>query len=480
MASIFFRGLLFLTLLISAYSRVYAESTLPQTMGMTVEGLRFTIASAFLNNLDQSRLNIQGMQVTSPVPGVTGQPRNYFVRYKFSTNQGDANQNKDHLVIVIPGFGGMSEGGLSAYLMELLTRSGFAAASLDSPPSERFLTHSSRFGFPGVQEFDAQDLYEGIQLSKTQLENVRRRPFTKVSVIGTSLGGLNTSQVLLHSLRPTSLLKFHRAISINPPISNVYGLTLIDHLVSNYFRKITGEGKSIGKVESLAQAFYNQLLSKISYEDLEASVTRITNPLVPITQDAAAYLVGFSFSDIVASAIKGTAAHMNLSADQSKSVMFYEVFNGITVGGLNAVRLHSPQNYFVPHAVQPTVQIPNINQEVLRKMRGGEAQSEFLTRSDDIQIESSSIRYNVDTLKNAKNYILITNEDDFLLRTNVTIPKTFEDDDKTWIRANFNGVYTREAGANKARSKIYFEGGHLGGYYQKQFQTDLIRFLSEQ
>ncbi len=464
----------------TACGLVHAASTLPQTMGLTVEGLRFTIASGFFNNLDQSQLGLQSAEVVSPVLSSTGQERKFFIRYKFSPNQSEANLNKDHLVFVIPGFGGLSEGGLSAYMIELLTRNGFVAVALDSPPSERFLSHSSRYGFPGVQEFDAQDLYEGMQISKSHLENLRRhKPFTKISVIGTSLGGLNTSQILLHSLRPSSTMKFHRAISINPPISNVYGLNLIDHLVSNYYRRVTAEGESIGKIESLAQAFYNQLLKKISFEEFEEAALRITNPVVPITQDSAAFLVGFSFSDIVVSAIKGTGKRHHLEAAEKQSVLFYEIFNGITLEKLRELRSQPPQDYFLPNQISQTVQIPNINQSFLRNIRQGEAQAEFLVREDDIQIEMSSIRFNGETLQNAKNFVIMTNEDDFLLRTNLSIPKAFEDDDKSWIRSQFNGTYTRETGPTKARSKIYFEGGHLGGYYQKQFQTDLIRYLSE-
>jgi hypothetical protein len=477
--SITYRLFIFFILASVFFSQVYGGS-LPNTMGLTAEGMRFTVASNFLSSIKVEPLDLVQAQILSPDKGLDSKQRKFHIQYKLPTNLSDSNQNKDHLVLVIPGFGSPSDQGVSVFMVELLTRSGFTAAALDSPPSLRFLSDSSRYGFPGVQEFDSQDLYEGMQLTKKYLENLRSygKPFSKVSVIGTSLGGLNVSQILLHSLKPTSTLKFHRAISVNPPVSNVYGLSIIDYMVRNYIQGVTAGGKSMGKVPALLKGFHNKLLEKISYEELEKQVKSITNPLNPMSQEEAAYLIGYSFSDTVASALKGTAVRQNLSQMQLQSGTFYEIYNRITMGYLAGTRERPEPDYPIPAMPTSEIKIANINKEVLTQIRGIQ-QSDFLTEPDDIQIEMSSIRYNVESLKNAKNYVLITYVDDFLLRTNVTDPKIFEDDDKSWIRKNFDGAYIVGEGPTKARSKVYFEGGHLGGYYQKMFQNDLIQFLTE-
>lgn len=460
---------------------------LPQSLGLSVEGLRYTVTASLLGKIDSSKFGIKDAVLEAPKKSTDKESRKFYIHYKLSDVAGP---NNEHMIFFIPGFGGKNDGGPTNFFIELLTKQGFSVVCFDSPPSERFLKESSRFGIPGVQNFDAQDLYEGMQVAKDYFQKNRENaimPFSKYSVVGTSLGGLNASQIELLSIAKGAKLNFHRVISINPPMSNVYGMSLIDYFVKNYKERTTSSGQSIGVVPTIISAVYNNILKTFKYEDLEDRVDSIVNPHVALTKDQAQMLIGLSFSETVG----GTAAgfkfrHPEFDAISDKKkfgdfVTFYDIYDRITIPMLKELGKQKITDYEMPHFEKENdaESRVNTNKKFLSAIRNSN-EPDLMTRADDIQIDLTSIRANAKELSAAPNYVLLTYEDDFLLRNNMSTPKAFDDDDKSWINRTFNGKYDASTNSpTKARSYVFFQGGHLGGYYQKQFQNMLIGFLSE-
>ena len=162
---------------------------------------------------------------------VTEFQRRFYFRLKHQKNRDQA-----HLVVFIPPFGAGTDKGVGPYITELLNRNGLVTLSAQSPANPDFIKFSSSLAIPGNQVWDAQDIYDAIQLAIPQLKKDFGYNFNKVSVIGASLGSLNAFHVLGIDLenqaQGQSFIGFHKVISINAPISNVYGSTAIDTFVA--------------------------------------------------------------------------------------------------------------------------------------------------------------------------------------------------------------------------------------------------------
>lgn len=59
-----------------SFNQVYG-GTLPKTMGLTAEGLRFTIASNFMSSIDTKSLYFQQAQVKTTDKGLDSQQRTF-------------------------------------------------------------------------------------------------------------------------------------------------------------------------------------------------------------------------------------------------------------------------------------------------------------------------------------------------------------------------------------------------------------------
>lgn len=465
--------------------------TWPSTLGLERDGLVNTLTAVMLNSVTVPASKT--IVVQSPVTNVTlGHTPRYYIRYLLS---GDKTHGHE-LVFIVPGFGDEHDHSVGQYFMEMLRREGYSVAIMDSPASPRFIKESSRWAMPGIASFDGKDLLEGMVLAREELAALGKTKvgaefeITQVSALGLSLGGLNVSQSLLAANRNSNKdkLQFHRVIAVNPPTSNIYGLSVIDAMVLNSKMKNDSE-KS--RITTLFDGLIKLILPMPTFETLEAAALNAisTSAFSPFSKEDAEFLIGLSFSANVEKAVRAWLEIQNIHGDDGQGLRnhpavraktFYDIFNLITLPLWNSYHNFPREGDLTRWPSLAVAPMNNINQEFFKELRkndgvkslpelGNNGQviyrerqeviGDTLTRLDDQLIEKSSIRENAADLQK-ENFVLITFADDFLLRS----------DDANWIATTFSG-------GDKGRSKVFPFGGHLGGLYRKEFRDHLLESL---
>ena len=329
---------------------------------------------------------------------------------------------------------------MSEYLIEVLSSWGLAVAVFDSPASKRFITETSQYGIPGIQILDADELYQGMVLARKELEQKVGAHFKydKVSIIGTSLGGLNVQLIQLiqqkeretkEKEKKSTQLDFFRVISVNPPLQNNYGLTLIDQMISDYFKR-----PIINSFNGLKSLLGYIPISFSSFDELSEFALSLQTS--NITAPEARHLIGMSFYETVRGALDGYRLRYPLVADKkmySQIVTFHDLFNQITIA-----HLQKNNKLIVDKRLSELMKIIN-------------SSSGF--QLDGRLLNIDSILQNYAALNLSEGYRVMTFDDDFLVNQ----------EDLEFMQARMNKKIHVYSGG----------GGHLGGLYRTDFQKDL-------
>ncbi|MEM7646646.1 MAG: hypothetical protein AAF203_07045 [Pseudomonadota bacterium] len=457
--------------------------------GLTLSGLQQTMASQILTGE-------KGDDFTVKVDG-----RPFFLKMKVQ-EEVPGDNNDRHLVIVVPGFGANKDEGAASYLSDVIIREtngaskflesdnlGFITLSSHSPAAPDFIKHSHSSGFPGDQVTDAKDLYKMIQASIEKLESpvasraplgknrgarVRRRKnkgqrkkqfnIVKVSLVGASLGSMNVSHLMAIDLEKqkrgdADTIGFHKVVAINPPVSNVYGSTAIDHMVN-----LSRDAGLLKKVESIVGAVDAFVFKKVDakiFKDLKSTRKYIRNynreiARKPFGVDELFFLVGYGFAPTVEDAVAaaqerdGEDGEPLVDKDANIEILFTEYLKLYTYPAFR-------KNYVEMNGEDPNPKYSAMAEEF------GYGNS----RTGLALIEESSIGVLIPNLQaqnyDLSHYHLVTWADDFLLRQS----------DPKWIADNLPG-------GTKGNSQVYFRpGGHLGGYAQQGFLDYFLGTLTE-
>ncbi|MEM7646442.1 MAG: hypothetical protein AAF203_06005 [Pseudomonadota bacterium] len=397
-------------------------------------------------------------------------------------------------MIVIPGFGANKDSGTASFLTELILKNTdddtpIVTLASNSPAAAEFVAHSHSSGIPGNQKADAENLYKMILASIAHLED--RRGYygfniVKVSLIGASLGSMNVTHLMALDLKKKeqlqkqngeenpkrslsqSYIKFDKIFALNPPISNVYGSTIIDTLVKESWAASTKLGaKAIfDAVKKLlprkldANIFNNPKNIATWFEKYLTSVKEKNFTLSQLR-----YLVGFGFAPIVQKAIKAGKKRGAIPADDSTKIPFtryllkYTYTHYAPGNFVENIGLSEVANYF---GYGPVFEFdPDSETEVLVENQN---YAYAMTEMESLHVLVPQLQNEGHDLSH---YHLITFKDDFLLRA----------EDPAWIRSNLPG--RMGSTSTKGNSIVFEKGGHLGGYTQREFQRYLFSHIDE-
>jgi hypothetical protein len=402
------------------------------TKGLSSAGLKQTLVSQLMTGPIGEDFSVDAPPRTDTGMLDPGFERRFHLKIKHQLSS-------DHLVVIIPGFGQTNHEGPGPYLSELLHRNGYLTLVSNSPAAKEFIIQSSGPGAPGVQRWDAMDLYDMILAAKKKLVSDHGYKINKISIIGTSLGAINSAHLaaLDKNRSPENKIGFYRVFSVSPPISNAYGSSTIDAMV-----KVAQEDNIGFSYETFATALmkaFSQIYLKkkktTTYETVEESSIAMSKELT-FTEEELRFLVGFGFQSIVNSALAAMdtrfaqdTAGVLISNDRTDLRLFTLFLRNISYSRYKSL-------------------YPYIQEEMEDTYKLGEPHFIFT--------ETESILHMYQDLQ-TPNYHLVTWEDDFLLQHT----------DVEWIKKHFSG-------GKKGHSKIFKSGGHLGGYYQKPFQQYLL------
>ena len=459
------KRILFFVLSVSVIAQ--GELLPSEPLGLQREGLVYTLTAGFfdhfnLTNVDEDyddiiKVDISQSKISESTqilrPGLTrGCLRHelncfknknlvYYLTYRLQPLL--MRQQPRHLVFVVPGFGGRNDSGLSEYLIEVLSSWGLAVAVFDSPASKRFITETSQYGVPGIQILDADELYQGMVLARKELEQKVGAHFKydKVSIIGTSLGGLNAQLIQLIQLiqqkeretkekeTKSTQLDFFRVISVNPPLQNKYGLTLIDQMISDYFKR-----PIVNSFNGLKSLLGYIPISFSSFDELNEFALSLQTSNITVPE--ARHLIGMSFYETVRGALDGYRLRYPLVADKkmySQIVTFHDLFNQITI----------------PHLQKNNKLIVDKRLSELMKIINSSSRFQL----DGRLLNRDSILQNYAALNLSEGYRVMTFDDDFLVNQ----------EDLEFMQVSMNKKIHVYTGG----------GGHLGGLYRADFQKDL-------
>jgi hypothetical protein len=109
-------------------------------------------------------------------------------------------------------------------------QAGFHVVSISSPTYTNFLVAASKTGVPGHPVHDAEDIYRVMEKINAELKG--DIDVTGYNVTGYSLGGFNAAFVAKLDEERQSF-NFDRVLLINPPVSLYNSISLLDRMVEN-------------------------------------------------------------------------------------------------------------------------------------------------------------------------------------------------------------------------------------------------------
>lgn len=133
------------------------------------------------------------------------------------------------LVVMVAGLGGQASPAYYNYLAYHFVKRGYHVVSLPNPFHFSFALAASTSGYPGVTREDAQDLYALMQKGLAKLQKKAGLRYTKVGLLGVSLGALEAAYLSELDARERKL-DFQRVLMINPPVDPLFGIHALDTL----------------------------------------------------------------------------------------------------------------------------------------------------------------------------------------------------------------------------------------------------------
>ena len=470
-----------------------------ETLGTSKAGLQQTVLTLLLKGPQGENFTIELPEdEVFKVDPSKGNVMDYFPRkYYLGVKHQDSKRNHGgpvDLVMVIPGFGASFKEGAGPYLTELLNRNGYLTVTSHSPAHPDFIRDSSKHGAPGYQTRDAKDLYQ--QLQET-VRVLKAPPYNyeinNVSVVGASLGSMNAALMgkvdrLKMKKGEADAINLHRVFSINPPISNVYGTSAIDTMVAktvgadkmDFFEQL---GAYRAGIRLLLKDFFTNSFDEVAEKSVEAYNSMST---LSTTARQYQFLVGFSFAPTVHDALVPMRDRwldeLVTTEFSDRGYMVVDFFTHYFK------RFSVPLSYrgdgmkWPPSAKKKYSFVENKGGVDNDETKCDRSHPTRIVRNDCLALivtENESLGVVIPEMQKMYDmsyYHLVTWDDDFLLRTPVpgqedSFLDHYSQDDVQWIRQTLPG--------GDKGSSIVFEngGGHLGGFYQEEFQQYLLNNL---
>jgi predicted alpha/beta-fold hydrolase len=330
------------------------------------------------------------------------------LRYGYALQKGPA-----PLVFIIAGTGGAFNGSSNQMLAKAYYQAGFHIVSLSSPTLPNFIVAASRTSVIGHVVYDAEDLYNVMELIWGKLQ--KKVEVTDFFVTGYSLGAFNAAFVTLLD-EQRQVFNFKKALLINPPVRLYSSISLLDRMLENipggmdnfnsYFRNFVqklGEVYKHSKTETFDDKFLYQVYKALDPKNEELAaligvVFRFASAGVAFTSDVMNDYGYIKPKNVFLTANSDPGLYEPVSYQLGFTDYFHE--------------------YFYPYY---KARDPSITREQL--------------------IEEMSLEHIEDYLRGAEKIVVMTNRDDLILDTGEI------------------DFFTRVFGD---RARIYPAGGHLG------------------
>lgn len=198
------------------------------------------------------------------------------------------------LVFVLPGTGGVSASPGALFIAEKLHAQGYHTVTVDNAFSWPFVVAGSTSTLPGYGPDDARDLYNALEKVRDHLVSKARITPRSYSLIGYSLGGLQS--VFLKRLDASrGSFSFSKVVLLNTPLDLLYGLAGIDRIYERGSRVGDVEKQKIyGRVISAGEKYLGQGM-RIDFSD--ATFLERAFADLRFNDDDMTYLIGQSFRD---------------------------------------------------------------------------------------------------------------------------------------------------------------------------------------
>ncbi len=331
------------------------------------------------------------------------------------------------LIFLIPGIGGNSINPKTVFIAELLYRAGFNVVTMPATMSWQFTLGVSKTGYPGYSPRDAEDMLDLMKFVDSKLRREEQISPSKYALMGYSLGALDSGFIAKLDLEK-HFFNFNRVLMVNPPLQKVKSIRALDGLLQNRsWRSLAEPLESDTAATNRIMEFQNY-----SFEDL---LKFDFNRRLGVAEQDLAWLIGANFRRALREVILASQDVYELKFSRSHSRNRLP-----TIGSTEAFK-YSFRDY--------------LDQILFKEVNSEDNNSVRFRTSDDL-IETSDL-HEVLPLLSARldRWAVFHNSDDFI----------FHNGDLNYLLQS------------KSASRIYPLGGHVGNFWFKQNQNDIVRFF---
>ena len=253
-----------------------------------------TITAAVLKNDEQDRSVSYRDASVRLLPARDDVPYYGPTQNKLKVRFWSAGAGPKPLVVMVAGLGGHAGTAYYNYLAYHFVKRGYHVVAFPNPFHFSFALSASTTGYPGVTREDARDLYTLIQKSLEKLQKKGGLEYTKVGLLGVSLGALEAAYLSELDSREGKL-NFQRTLMINPPVDPLFGIRALDTLAKQ--KALVSEGRQ-GEIKRQVIQFglSTLVLGRMDSPSYFAKITESLATTLPERQ----YLIGSSLQEFLA------------------------------------------------------------------------------------------------------------------------------------------------------------------------------------
>lgn len=333
------------------------------------------------------------------------------------------------LVVILPGLGSYCSSANVTGLAEILHGKGYAVLAMSNAMHWQFAAAAPGEFMPGFTPTDVRIIRRAIDAAVHQLREKERCFPSSILLTGYSLGALETLFVAATGDEEFQE-KFERYVAINPPADLFYGLRQLDR----YYTEDAPGNFTLARKKLLTAAAKEMTVigAKAAEQGYFGTVTDLTangNIALPVTQEEARLLIGYSFRRSLQELLIARHKDLNIPALEipwswgNRHELYREI------GQFNYER-------YLMDVVLPFYENrlnTNLSADKLNYLSGVYA------------IE--------DTLRNNSSVRVLHTANDFLLR----------EEDKAFFRETLDD-----------RLILFNTGGHLGNFFHPEFQKEFL------
>lgn len=306
------------------------------------------------------------------------------------------------VIYISPGLSSHRLSLAAVWAAEQLYQNGFSVVTTSSVFQPEFMEQASSVDLPAYPKIDSRDLHVAMTEIDKLLEKKYPGRLGRKALMGFSMGGFLGLRIAADEKQaPADLLRFDRYVAINPPVNLQYGSRHLD----GYNRA------PLAWPEAVRQERLNNAAHKVA-----KSLTLRTDPsaVAPFEGIESKYLIGLTFRVALRDIVYSSQSRNNMGVLQTpitpwrREESYREIMN------------FTFSDYFQKFAV-PYYQQKGISMAELRR--------------------EGNLTTHTATLRNQKKVRVITNRNDFLLRS----------EDISWLNSTFGRHVT-----------LFPYGGHMG------------------